>query len=278
MAGNRTKIKARIKSVNATRKITGAMNLIANVKFQKEKTLFDQVLVYSRELRKTASRILSAEYDFHHPFLSENGAEKDLYYYIGSDLGMCGSYNVTLTKFLEEHVPKDALLYVLGSHQYTHIRNDGYEVINDLTPSDPLERTDLKKLADEALRKFLAGEVRSVNLVYTHFVNTVTYEPVVERLIPFTFEEGKKRNGYTYLEPDPADVLDHLIPLMTETAFYSAHVEAKVAEQAARRMAMDNATKNAAQLVEKLTLEYNQARQAAITQEITEIIGGADAL
>ncbi len=277
MAGNRTKIKARIKSVNATRKITGAMNLIANVKFQKEKTLFDQVLVYSRELKKTASRILSAEYDFRHPFLSENGAEKDLYYYIGSDLGMCGSYNVTLSKYLEEHVPKDALLYVLGSHQYNHIRNEGYEVLNELSPSDPLERTDLKILADEALKKFLNGEVRSVNLIYTRFVNTVTYEPVIERLIPVSPAVGEKR-GYTYLEPDPVEVLDHLIPLMTETAFYSAHVEAKVAEQAARRMAMDNATKNAAQLVEKLTLEYNQARQAAITQEITEIIGGADAL
>ena len=278
MAGNRTKIKARIKSVNATRKITGAMNLIANVKFQKEKTLFDQVSVYSRELRKVTSRVLSAEYDFTHPFLMDNGAEKDLYFVFGSDLGMCGSYNVTLSKYLEEHVPMDALLYILGTHQYSHIRNDGYEILNEAEGSDPLEREDLKKLSDEALNRFLNKEVRSVNLLYTRFVNTVTYEPVIERLIPVTSEEKDEGNRCTYLEPEPIEVLDRLIPLMTETSFYSAFVEAKLSEQAARRMAMDNATKNATQLVEKLTLEYNQARQAAITQEITEIIGGADAL
>ena len=277
MAGNRAAIKQRIKSINATRKITGAMNLISNVKFQKEKTRLDNIAVYTGELRKIANEVFSGEQDFQHAFFQENDAASRYVIYIGSDLGLCGAYNANLTKFLLENVRKEDTLYVLGSNQYNAIVREGYQPINELTPSDGLDYRDIEDIAEEAIGLFLSGKVSSINIVYTRFVNTMTYEPYMLQVVPFV-HEGASENRYVYLEPTPSEVIDKLVPLMIKDSFFTAYAEAKTSEQGSRRMAMENATDNAEELVEKLTLEYNQARQAAITQEITEIVGGADAL
>ncbi len=277
MAGNRSAIKARIKSVNATKKITGAMKLISNVKLQKEKARFERIFVYSDELRKVAAEVLSSDHDFDHVYFKENNAEKRFVLYISSDLGMCGAYNGNMLRFLDGQVSKNDLLYVVGTHSYNHLKNEGYTVINDLYPSDGLDPFDFKKIAGEALKMYREGQISGIDMVYTAYLNTISFEPRKITLMPAVTQH--QRSGVvTLLEPDPLEVIERLIPMMVENTFYAKYVEAKTAEQASRRLAMENATDNAEELVEKLTLQYNQARQAAITQEITEIVSGADAL
>ena len=278
MAGNRQAIKARIKSINATKKITGAMNLISNVKLQKERAKLTKISQYSDQLQYITNAVLSGEHDISHPFLSENDVDTRFIIYLGSDLGMCGAYNVNLTKFLLEEVTDKDLVYVVGSNQYRNIKNHKVNVINELTPSDGMEFVDIKEIADKAISMYRKGEIKSINIVYSKFVNTVTFTPEMLTVLPRDYKTEHHNEGYIYLEPNPKDILEKLIPMNVRNMFYTKYVESKTSELGSRRMAMDNATDNATELVEKLTLEYNQARQAAITQEITEIVSGADAL
>ena len=277
MAGNRSAIKARIKSVNATKKITGAMKLISNVKLQKEKARFERISVYSDELRKVTEEVLSSDHDFDHVYFKKNDSNKRFILYISSDLGMCGAYNGNMLRFLDGQIGKDDLMYVVGTHSYNHLKNEGYHVINDICPSDGLDPYDFKEISSKALKMYRDGEIGGIDMIYTAYLNTISFEPRRISLMPAVAKEHHS-GVVTLLEPDALEVVERLIPMMVENTFYAKYVEAKTAEQASRRLAMENATDNAEELVEKLTLQYNQARQAAITQEITEIVSGADAL
>lgn len=277
MAGNKTAIKSRIKSINATKKITGAMNLISNVKLQKERAKFEKRKAYTEELRNVVEKIFNSDHDFKHAYFKENDVDKRFVLLLGGDLGMCGAYNSNLFKFVKENVNKDDELYIIGTHIYKKIVNEGFNVINDIRESEPLDYFDFKEIADKAIEKFLNKEIKNISIVYTQFVNTVTFECELLQVLPVEYDENDKKE-FVYLEPKPQEVLETIVPMMLRNIFYSKYIESKTAEQGSRRLAMENATDNAEELVEKLTLEYNQARQAAITQEITEIVSGADAL
>ena len=148
-----------------------------------------------------------------------------------------------------------------------------------MLPSDTVKYSDLKKIADEAIEMYKNDEVGQIVCLYTHFVNNVTFNAEEEVIIPCKKEKvEKKSNVETLLEPNAEEILENLIPMMIESEIYAKWLESKVAEQGSRRFAMENATDNAEELTEELLLAYNQARQAAITQEITEIVSGADAL
>lgn len=279
MAGNRASIKARIKSINATKKITGAMNLISNVKLQKERAKLERRMTYTKELRSLVEKIFNSEHNFEHAYFNENNVDKKYVLFICSDLGMCGAYNSNLFKYLLENVKATDYLHVIGTNLYKKIENLDFEIQNEMITSDGLEYLDLKEFADIAIDLFLNKEVNSIEIIYTRFVNTVSFECEKIKLLPMPYDyDDNNIKEYLYLEPKPIDVLETIVPMMIRNSFYSIYVEAKTAEQGSRRLAMENATDNAEELVEKLTLQYNQARQAAITQEITEIVSGADAL
>lgn len=278
MAGNRAEIRSHIRSVSKTRKITDAMQLISSVMLVRERENLRRVGDYAREVRMVVRDALSSYEGVPHPYLRRDGEGRRYVIYMGADLGMCGSYNANLTRYLVANVPRDVELHVLGANQYRTIEAEGYHIANELVNSTELEQSDLKALADDALARFAASEIDEVDVLYTRFVNPITFEPTLLRLLPITVDDSEGTPPrYVYLEPDPLALVESLVALMVESSFYSTYVEAAASEQASRQLAMKTATDNANELVEKLTLQYNQARQAEITQEINEIVGGADA-
>ena len=203
---------------------------------------------------------------------------KKVYIVFCSDLGMCGGYNINVSKLAETKISRDDKVFVIGTKQYSYYKRN-FNVVNEMLPSDTVKYSDLKKIADEAIEMYKNDEVGQIVCLYTHFVNNVTFNAEEEVIIPCKKEKvEKKSNVETLLEPNAEEILENLIPMMIESEVYAKWLESKVAEQGSRRFAMENATDNAEELTEELLLAYNQARQAAITQEITEIVSGADAL
>ncbi len=279
MASNRAEIREHINSITQTRKTTDAMQLISGVMFAKQMACLERVGSYAREVRRVTRDALANCEDIEHPYLGTHVEGKRYVLYIGGDLGMCGAYNGNITRFLTANVPPTVELHVLGLNQYRMIEAEGYTIANEPVASAELVQDDLKLLADEALERFASRELHQVDLLYTRYVNPVTFKPMLTRLLPLgAMGEDEDPPGYVYLEPDPAKLVESLVRLMVETSFYSAFVESGASEQAARKLAMKNATDNANDLLDELTLQYNQIRQDEITQEISEIVGGADAL
>ena len=278
MAGNKAAIKSRIKSINATKKITGAMELIASAKLSKQRNQMFKNREYSSVLKDTVNQILSGDIDAESEFLKDKKNTTKAYIVFCSDLGMCGGYNINICKLAESLISKEDKVFVIGAKQYNYFKRN-YNVLNDLLPSDQATYSDLKKIADQAIEMYKNDEIGKIECIYTNFVNNVTFVAKNETIIPCTVEKvEKKSNVETLLEPNPEEILEHLIPMMIESEVYAKWLESKTAEQGSRRFAMENATDNAEELTDELLLAYNQARQAAITQEITEIVSGADAL
>lgn len=282
MAQNKAQLKSRIKSITATKKITGAMEMIANAKLQKERGLMFKNREYSEELNATVSEIVNSDSEIKNVYLEEKSASSRLFFVYCSDLGLCGGYNVNVTKLVSATINKEEdRLIVVGRNQYHWFKNNGYNIINDEPlNTDQMTYNDLKKYVQIALKMFVNDEVASVNAIYTKYVNNVTFEPASLQVLPFIKGEYVESNNYreTLFEPNADLILNSLIPMTATNMLYTCWLQSKTSEQGSRRFAMENATDNANELTDKLVLQYNQARQAAITQEIAEIVGGAEAL
>lgn len=276
MAQSKQAIKNRIRSINATKKITSAMELLANVKLQKHRNLMSKNSEYALVLKNTLGNIVASNPDIENKFIVKRTSDRHLVFVFSSDLGLCGGYNSNMMKTLES-IRADEIILV-GTHQYSWLVNRGYNVINDMVSSDSINFNDLKRLANVAIEKYLNNEIGHIEVVYTKFINTVSFNSEVVELLPLADNNIKPSNVETLFEPDCDTILNDLVPMMVHNLLYSLLLETKTSEQASRRLAMENATDNATELNDKLVLAYNQARQSAITQEITEIIGGADAL
>lgn len=275
----KAQIKSRIKSINATKKITGAMKLIASVKLQKERNKMLKNREYTNILNDTMSKILSSDIDVENVFLKRKDNEKKFVIVFLSDLGLCGGYNLNITKFVSSNVSKDDYVYVVGTKEANFFKKNNYNLLSEEIYSDSMNYMQIKKIADRAIDMYKNNEVGSIVIIYTHFVNNVSFEPMLTKVLPCSMKnENEKDNVETLLEPNANEILNELIPMYVENEFYAKWLESKTSEQGSRRFAMENATDNAQELTDELLLAYNQARQAAITQEITEIIGGASAL
>lgn len=282
MAQGKQALKSRIRSVQATKKITKAMELVATSKLQKQKNMMEANREYASYLKDTVSQILTDNEGVENVYLRHPAEDTNPYtILITSDLGLCGGYNSNELRFLAEECSADSELFVLGSKGLPWLNNRNFNVVNELIYSDDVTYNDLAKIMGDILDRYASGEITSINIVYTKFVNSVTFTPTKVRLLPAEKLENDTKKGShieTLFEPNPSAILNDLIPMYVKSMFYSYYLETKTSEQASRRMAMENATDNATEIIDTLTLKYNQARQAAITQEITEIVGGADAL
>jgi F-type H+-transporting ATPase subunit gamma len=280
MASNKQALKSRIRSVKATKKITSAMELIATSKLQKQKNLMEANRLYSSTLHKTIHNVIgSAEVD-DIPYLKPQSA-KSLNVVFVSDMGLCGGYNSNIVHYLSEILQPDDPLVVVGPKERAWFKRNPYPILKTLPQSDNLTFRDLAKLGDWIMDQYKAGVIGGIRVVYTKFVNSMTFTPASIELLPIVAQEIEKDYGAgkaTIFEPDPVTLIHQLVPMYMHSLLFGLWLEAKTAEQASRRMAMDNATDNAEELIEELLLEYNQSRQAAITQEITEIVSGAEAL
>ena len=276
--------KRRIRSVSSTRKITKAMELVATSKLRRVKERYAQVHEYTDEVIKIVGSILNSAKNVESKYFKSNNAEGTLYLVVTSTMGLCGGYNSNVIKaLLEEYDQEKDKLIMVGLKGVNNVKHRGIETKNAYTEdSTNREYEQAHLLALEALHLYEKGEVAKIKIIYTRFVNSVTFQPVILDLLPINPDqiqiEKQKESVETLFEPSAEVLLDELIPMYFESTIYGKLVEAHVSEQASRRMAMENASDNADEITESLLLQYNKARQSAITQEITEVVSGANAL
>ena len=285
MASGLIAIRRRIKSVAATRKITKAMELVATAKLKKNKDRYQATLAYSGELAAITANVLVRAKDHEHRYLQETKGKGTLFIVVTSNLGLCGAYNANIFKeFMPHYRPEDKIL-VVGLKGFNYFRKRSLNIINsflnEVTGQEQIQASEIARLA---LSEYQNRNVSKISLVFTRYVNSVTFQPVILDLLPvdpkqFEVKVGKGKEFLdTLFEPNIDAVLDNLVPLYFESILYGKLVEAHTSEQAARRLAMENATDNADEIKEKLLIIYNKQRQSAITQEMSEIVAGANAI
>lgn len=284
MAQNKIALKRRIRSVRATKKITNAMELIATSKLQRQKQKMELNRVYANTLFQTFNRVLGSANIQEIPYLTHREG-KILTIVFVSDMGLCGGYNSNILSKIKESIPNDQPLFIVGSKGRSWLRRQNYQLFGELYIGDNLSYGHISKTADRIMDAYLSEEITGLQVLYTKFVNTMTFEPTIMTLLPITEEilpgvdeNDDHLNQDIIFEPDAVTLINQLVPMFIQSLLYSYWLESKTSEHAARRMAMDNATDNAEELIEDLVLKYNQSRQSAITQEITEIVAGAEAL
>ena len=276
MAGQISAIKKRLQTVNSTKKLTKATELVATVKLQKYnlKTLSNED--YAKNLKRfilAALRGKSPEVE-DNPYLIDAEVNNPMYIVITSNSGLCGSYNLEVLKYVEKTVSKDVPIFAIGTIGYNWLLKNEYLVVKKYDELEDLQPKILNALIDDLLLLYTEYEISEIKVVYTKYINTLVYEPMTLNLLPFEAEE-KMGEDEILLEPSRNEVLNRLIPMYISSQIYVAFLESKTSENAARRNAMNLANKNADELLDELTLNYNKARQAAITQEMNEIVASS---
>ena len=284
-------LKERIESIQDTMKITNAMYLISSSKLRKARQNYQNVLPYFTRMRDTISRVVPHLPDEPvHPFFHERDVEnpKRAYVVLTADKGMAGAYNQNLLKFLKEQCGKDpnARFYVIGQTGYRALLHKDPRLVEEFqygATAPTLQRA--RDITVDAIDDFKSGKLDEIYLIYTKIQNALTSEPVMVRLLPLDRDHlqpapkglGDPR-GEVELFPDAWTVFEQTAPIYMHGMIFGAMTESFCAEQSARMTAMDSATKSANDMIRELQLEYNRTRQGSITQEITEIIGGAAAV
>ena len=279
MAGQISNIRRQLKSVKATQKITNAMSLVATAKLTKQRNRMFENNIFSNKYYEMILEAMSAPRPAveNNPYLTGNFVENPLHIVITSNSGLCGSYNMDLLKYVEKTVKKEDPIFAIGEYGIEWLDNNDFAVIRRITDLDDVKPSIISKLVYDVLELFKMNEISSIDIIYTQYINTMTFEPSTYHLLPLDLPDELEIKDVE-LVPDRDSLLDYLIPQYAGAVIYATFLEAKTSEHAARRSAMDSANRNAEDLIERLALEYNQARQTAITQEVNEITAGADAL
>lgn len=284
MPGGMQEIKRRIKSVESTKKITKAMELVATSKLRKTRNQLEQSKPYYSEVAKTVAELLAnCKGNNDSAYLKENkDVTKEAYIVIASSLGLCGGYNANVFKEIKDVIKADDYVYSIGSKASSYLKKN-HQGITD-TKFEDLNTTfdfkDVTRLVTELTNMYCSQEISKIKIVYTEFINNLTFKPRIVTLLPIdadSFEDIELSKKETLFEPGPEEVLNSLIPMYLQAVIYGYIIESVTSENASRRTSMENATDNADELTEQLLLKYNQARQTAITNEISEIVAGANA-
>jgi F-type H+-transporting ATPase subunit gamma len=286
LAENKKAVQRRIKAVKSTQQITKAMKMVSAAKLRRAQEKVLAARPYARELAKTLARLVKGGAGANHPLLAQRtGTPTVAYVVVTADRGLAGSFNVNVIRRASTSMkvdPRPLKLVAIGRKGRDFFKKRGVDPVLEFTgfgeePSFALVR----QMVGEIVNMYLAGQVDEVRLIYTEFINPVSQRPVEVQLLPVQAPEGGTEDepnmDYIYV-PSSEEVLNTLVPRFAETVFYQAILESKASEHGARMTAMGSATDNAKEMIEKLTLAYNRARQAAITREISEIVGGAAAL
>ena len=285
-------IKRRKASIQSTEQITNAMKLVSTVKLQKSRAKAERTRPYSDMMYATVTHVLSRTGQIQHPYLQPGQSEKKGIIVVSSNRGLAGGYNSNIVRLVQGSGinPADAVLYTVGKKAREALSHRGYAVVQDYSDRiESPEYADAMEIGRRVLEDYQNQEIGEIYLVYTSFKNTVSHEPKMIKLLPVEREisgaesceakaEDVEDSTPMNYEPGEEEVLDSLIPLYMNSLIYGALVESLASENGDRMQAMDAATSNAEEMIDKLSLQYNRARQASITQEITEIIGGANAI
>ena len=284
MAANMKAVKLRIKSVQSTMQITKAMELVASSKLRKAKERAEVCRPYFETMHQTLVDIAQGNTDFSSVYARESGNEKCCYVLIAGDRGLAGGYNTNLFKCLEAaSVNQDFLVLPIGKKAVEYSKRNGFACVTEsFGEIADVSVADCFEMANLLCGEFKKGEFGHIDLCYTKFVSMLSQQPSAIPVLPLkdlTDKQDTKsiRNLILY-EPDASEVFDAIVPEYLAGLIYGAVCESVASELAARRTAMEAATNNAEEMIEKLNLHYNRARQASITQEITEIVGGAEGI
>ena len=276
-------IKRRKSSIQSTQQITKAMKLVSTVKLQKARNRAEATNPYFNYMYKTVSSMLAKSGTIDHPYLRGGQSNKKAVVVITSNRGLAGGYNSNIVKLITggDFVKEDLDIYAVGGKGVEALSRRGYNIVENA--SDIMEAptySDAAALCNKVLDAFTKGEVGEIYLAYTHFKNTVSQEPKLIKLLPVEIDpaETDDSNVLMNYEPNEEEALNMIIPKYVTSLFYGALVEAVASENGARMQAMDSATSNAEEMISDLSLKYNRARQGSITQELTEIIAGANAI
>ncbi|GEN34439.1 MULTISPECIES: ATP synthase F1 subunit gamma [Aneurinibacillus] len=283
--GGLREIKARIKSVQNTRQITKAMKMVDAAKLRRAQERAEAARPYAQKMREVVMSIAAGTSGAKHPMLESRPIKKTGYVVITSDRGLAGGYNSNVLRMVvrtiaERHNNKDEYtIFVLGRKGRDFFKKRDYPIAEEVVNmSDTPTFAHIKHVTRSAVQMFADGGIDELYLVYNKFISAIQQEPTELRLLPLADVEKVEGTPTYDFEPSADEVLADLLPKYAETLIFSALLEAKASEHGARMTAMGNATDNATDMIERYTLFYNRARQAAITQEIAEIVGGASAL
>lgn len=281
MAGVSTKeIKNRIRSMESTKQITKAMEMVAASKLRRAQAQVLNSRPYFEILYSTINEIVDNNRDFSSDYLTKRTGSKAAYVVIAGDRGLAGGYNSNILKLCHgEMADKEVTVLPIGKKSVDFFRSKNIKLLTEAyAEAEDVSVGDCFSMAKDLCKRYLAGEFDSIHVGYTNFVSVLSQTPATLRLLPLlrqeTGREGTASTDIMY-EPDPVAVFDAIVPEYLGGIIYGALCESRAAEQAARRTAMDSATQNADDMIADLSLKFNRARQAAITQEITEIVAGA---
>ena len=281
MAGVSSKeIKTRIRSMESTKQITKAMEMVAASKLRHAQARVTNSRPYFEILYNTITDIVNSNSDFSSPYLTERPVKKTMYVVIAGDSGLAGGYNSNILKLVHgEMEGKDALVLPIGKKAVDFFRSKGVPSLTDsYAEAADVSIGDCFSIAKQLSKAYLAGEIDEIHIGYTNFVSVLSQTPAVLRMLPLLQQHDAQRSSSAsdiLYEPDSVTVFDAIVPEYLGGILYGALCESRAAEQAARRTAMESATQNAEDMIADLSLKFNQARQAAITQEITEIVAGS---
>jgi F-type H+-transporting ATPase subunit gamma len=277
-------IRKRIGSVRSTQQVTKAMKMVAAAKLRRAQESAENARAYAEKLTGLLGNLAAAGESANHPLLRSGTDEPGHLILLTADRGLCGGYNANLVRlaetFLASDEGNDATMTVCGRRGNDHFRRRDAKIETkhiNLVGGMDIELA--REVAAEVTERFLAGKSGAVYVIYTRFKSAMSQDAVVSKLLPIATEasEGTTTIDYVY-EPDAGSILGALAPRYVETRLYSAMLEATASEHGARMTAMDSASRNASDMIDRLTLEMNRARQASITTELMEIVGGAEAL
>ncbi len=280
MAGVSTKeIKNRIRSMESTKQITKAMEMVAASKLRRAQAQVQSSRPYFEILLSTIRDIVDSTQDLSSPYLTARTVKRSAYVVVAGDRGLAGGYNSNVLKLAYEHMEEnDAVVLPIGKKAVDFFKARKIPLlVENYREAEDLGVSDCFTAAKQLCKAYRSGEVDEIYVVYTNFVSVLSQTPEVLKLLPLqhTVQDDKKSRPEIMYEPDSVEVLDRIVPEYLGGALYGALCESRAAEQAARRTAMDSATQNADEMIADLSLKFNRARQAAITQEITEIVAGA---
>ncbi|QIL90733.1 F0F1 ATP synthase subunit gamma [Microbulbifer harenosus] len=285
MAGGK-EVRTKIASIKSTQKITSAMEMVAASKMRKAQDRMALGRPYASRIRAVLGHVANASAEYQHVYLQEREVKRVGYILVSTDRGLCGGLNINVFKaairdmqsWSKQGVGVD--ICAIGNKAVSFFKNIGGNVVAALRDvGDAPEEAQLRGPIKVMIDRLAAGEIDRLYLVSNEFVNTMTQKPQIRQLLPLQKEEDEQQHQWDYLyEPEAVELLDGLLVSYIRSQVYQAVVENKACEQAARMIAMKSATDNAGELIDALQLVYNKARQAAITQELSEIVGGAAAV
>ena len=278
-------IKSRKSSIQSTQQITKAMKLVSTVKLQRAKTRAEQSKAYFNCMYDTVRSMLAKTGTVQHPYVQGNDSSKKAVIVITSNRGLAGGYNSNVVKLITkgELAEEDLKIYTIGKKGREGLDKFHYEMAEDYSDMiDDPTYIEAMQVSDQVLKEYAEGEIGEIYLAYTAFKNTVSHIPTLIKLLPVEAVENASESEAAQapmgFDQDETEALTMLIPKYVTSLIYGGMVEAVASENGARMQAMDSATSNAEEMIDKLSLQYNRARQGSITQELTEIIAGASAI